>query len=50
MGNVCGKKSDDLSHSFASFYELSCEDIDGNVVNFDTFKGKLCICVNVATN
>lgn len=50
MGNVCEKKPDDLSHSFASFYDLSWKDIDGNVVNFDAFKGKMVICVNVATN
>jgi len=32
-----------------SFYNLSMKDIDGSTTKFDAFKGKVCICVNVAS-
>lgn len=39
---------DDLSHDFRSFHELSWKSIDGKEVSFDEFKGKMCLCLNVA--
>lgn len=41
--------SDNLDHSYGSFYELSAQDIDNNQVNFSDFKGKVVLIVNVAS-
>ena len=40
---------DDSSLSNISFYSLSAVDIDGNLINFDKYKGKKLLIVNVAS-
>lgn len=40
---------DDSSLSNNSFYSLSAVDIDGNLINFDKYKGKKLLIVNVAS-
>jgi glutathione peroxidase-family protein len=35
--------------SVKSFYDLSAVDIDGNDVKFDSFRGKVVVVVNVAS-
>lgn len=35
--------------SMSGFYDLSAKDIDGNVVSFDRFKGKVVLITNVAS-
>ena len=35
-------------HSISSFYDLSTNDIDGVQVNFDEFRGKIVVIVNIA--
>mmetsp|Transcript_3559 Transcript_3559/g.7360 ORF Transcript_3559/g.7360 Transcript_3559/m.7360 type:complete len:235 (-) Transcript_3559:90-794(-) len=39
----------ELAH-IGSVYDLEAEDIDGSVVRFDDFKGKVVVVVNVASN
>jgi len=46
MGNSA---STDLSHGFDSFHELSHTDLDGNLVNFEAYRGKVVLAVNVAS-
>lgn len=40
---------DDSFLSNNSFYSLSAVDIDGNLINFDKYKGKKLLIVNVAS-
>jgi len=41
--------ADTLEHNYSSFYELSAENIQGQKVDFDQFKGKVVLIVNVAS-
>lgn len=39
-----------MSYIISSFYMLSFQDIDGNIVNMSNFQGKKVLITNVATN
>ena len=40
---------DDLPFSDSDFYSLSAKDIDGNTINFEKYRGKKLLIVNVAS-
>ena len=39
-----------ISDQQMSFYDLSINGIEGDKINFNDFKGKYVLCVNVASN
>jgi hypothetical protein len=41
-------EDDDLSHTYASFNDLSHKDADGNIVDFRKYEGKVVMVVNSA--
>lgn len=43
------KEVGDYAEDFHSFYDLKAKDIDGNLVDFEEFQGKVLIIVNVAS-
>ena len=40
---------DNLPFSDSNFYSLSAKDIDGNTINFEKYRGKKLLIVNVAS-
>ena len=40
---------DNLPFSDSDFYSLSAKDIDGNTINFEKYRGKKLLIVNVAS-
>lgn len=52
MGSIFFKKAKEkLDKPLKSFFDFSAKDIDGNMVNFSSYKGKKAfIVVNVASS
>lgn len=48
---IQSEKSADMEaiSQIKSFFELSAKDIDGNLIEFETFRGQVTVLVNVAS-